>query len=113
VLKSTEFYDASLATFTVAGALNTGRTGHTATLLNDGTVLLVGGTSTGASVDALAGAEIFDQRQAMMERGRGRGRGCYSHTATLLSNGKVLIAGGYNSSGIASTADSTICHAAI
>ena len=105
VLASTEFYDASLGTFSAAGALNAARSGHTATVLNDGTVLLVGGTSTGASAGALANAEIFDPVAGTFTTLSGTGKSLvtarYGHSATLLSNGKVLFAGGQNSSGTA------------
>jgi hypothetical protein len=71
------------------------RDGHTATLLNDGTVLLVGGIDgwsvTNTTELYLPDASVF-QAAAPMNEAR------VFHTATKLPSGKLLIAGGYNGS---------------
>jgi len=64
---------------------------HTATALNDGRLLVVGGISTGAA----ATSQIYDPssgwlRIQILHEPRGR------HTATLLPDGSVLVAGGCN-----------------
>ena len=78
------------------GNLNVARADHTATLLADGTVLIVGGGNVDGSNDVyLAGAETYDPATGIwspagsLRIGRSGG-----HTATLLPNGKVLVAGG-------------------
>ena len=91
----------------------TPRYGHTATLLTDGRVLLVGGYSTQPEISAgrgypngelLTTSEIFDLRGNIGVRMGYSGIPRLDHTATLLGTGKVLIVG----SAYASDADSQI-----
>ena len=57
VLSSAELFDPATSTSTFTGSLATARAGHTATLLNDGRVLVTGGSD--ANWNVLASAEIF------------------------------------------------------
>ncbi len=74
------------------------RAGHTATLLNDGTVLIAGGiVNMNGVMTAVDSAEIYNPATqtfspvlAPMTWAR------TGHTATLLKDGRVLLAGGYN-----------------
>jgi Galactose oxidase, central domain len=73
--------------------MNSVRTGHTATLLNDGRVLVAGGFDS--SNASLSTAELFDPTTGEFTLANGpMTAGRADHTATLLSSGKVLVVGG-------------------
>jgi hypothetical protein len=103
-LKSTaELYDPSTGTFTRTGDMVTIHVGSMATLLNDGKVLIVGGvTSLCCTPATAASAEVFDPFTGTftltgMYESAGDGlvitAGPNVSTATLVFDGRVLIAG--------------------
>jgi len=92
-----ELYDPKSRTFASTSNLNTARDTHTATLLNDGTVLIAGGFDSNAN--PLSSAEIYDPVAGTFTLTGSLNIGRAVHTATLLNNGMVLIAGGYDFNG--------------
>ena len=96
---SAETYDPATNTWTpVAAPLTLARSSHTATLLNNGKVLVAGGTTAG-SPGTLASVEIYDPTSNVWTTGPSMASARYSHTATLLNDGRVLVAGGGDLSG--------------
>lgn len=95
---SAELYDPSAGTFTPTGPMTrVRRSGFTATLLRDGRVLVAGGKNIGGDEggDASQTAELYDPSTGTFSPATGplvapRIR----HTATLLRDGMVLLAGG-------------------
>ncbi len=67
---------------------------HTATLLNNGMVLIAGGNGSGM---ASISAELYNVATGTFAVTGSMNAGRYSHTATLINNGLVLVAGGVSS----------------
>jgi hypothetical protein len=96
-LAGAELYDTATGTWTVTGSLNTGREGHTATLLLNGKVLVVGGERyDGTHFFSVGSTELYDPATGIWTLGGSLNEAHEWHTATLLPNGKVLVAGGFN-----------------
>ena len=98
---SAELYDPVTGTFTATGNMTNGRINHTATLLPDGKVLMVGGCATyisgyfNCNSPAISSAELYDPVTGnFTPTGSMTTPRAWGFTATLLSNGKVLIVGG-------------------
>ncbi|WP_224372986.1 Kelch repeat-containing protein [Hyalangium versicolor] len=100
-----ELYDPATSTWSPAASMPTSRYDHTATLLTNGKVLFAGGLINGQGSVSTAVAELYDPASntwsatASMASVRG------GHTATLLSNGKVLVTGGYASGNFLASAE--------
>jgi hypothetical protein len=77
--------------FVATGSMLSARHGYTATLLQDGRVLIVGGE---ANTDVLASTELYDPGTGSFSAGPPMRAARLFHTATLLRNGLVLVAGG-------------------
>jgi hypothetical protein len=81
-------------TFALTGSLNTARYQHTATLLMNGQVLVTGGLGVNGYSDSLSSAELYHPSTGKWTGTGSMSVGRTAHTATLLQNGEVLVAGG-------------------
>src|SRR5438874_8563442 len=87
-----------------AGSLGSVRFNHTATLLQNGKVLVAGGGNSGSS-PFLSTAELFDPANGNWSATGSMGSPRAYHTATMLPNGKVLVAGGFGATTYLATAE--------
>jgi hypothetical protein len=87
---SAEIFHAASLSFQPTGSMHHARVSHTATLLADGRVLIVGGK--GESLNA--SAELYDPKTARFTATGSLAVARYKHTAGLLPGGRVLVAGG-------------------
>ena len=90
-ISSAEIFDPATNTFAPTNDLNEPRNGHTATLLPNRKVLLVGGWNQDGRT---ATAEVYDPQTGAFEYTGSLMAPRQGLTATLLNNGQVLIAGG-------------------
>ena len=96
-LASAELYHPETGTFSPTGSLVVARGFHTATLLSDGRVLIAAGSDRGGVAGGLlpvASAELYDPKRGTFRPTGSLATARSFHTATLLSDGRVLVAGG-------------------
>jgi WD40 repeat protein len=99
-LSSAEIYDPATGQWTKTGPMARAHSGHTATLLKDGRVLIVAGCDTHAT------AEIYDPATGKFSpAAKVAVDSTCASTATLLADGRVLIAGGYGVSSASKLAE--------
>jgi hypothetical protein len=94
VLSSAELYNPASRAFTGTGSMTVPRAGQTITLLRDGRVLLTGGVQNAGFRSELASAEIYDPGAGTFSATGSMSVPREGHTATILRDGRVLIAGG-------------------
>jgi trimeric autotransporter adhesin len=105
VLATAEIYNPATGTFAyTTGSLHYARFGHTATLQDDGTVLIAGGSSApGTSGPFLQVAEVYNPAtQTFAYTAHNMQAERFEHSATLLSDGTVVLAGGDDGNALAS-----------
>ena len=89
-------------TFAATGNMVVARSQHSATLLPDGRVLIVGGAQGNGS---LASAELYDPDSGTFRLAASMVTARRMHTATLLPDDRVLIVGGYGAGGALASAE--------
>ncbi len=103
-LSSAELFNPASGSWSLAGQLSMARRVHTASLLPDGRLLVAGGHNGYQQTDDYhpRTAEVFDPATgAWAATPNNMTAARASHTATLLPNGKVLAAGGWNANNTA------------
>lgn len=91
-------YATDLYAFNLTTKMNVGRYNHTATLLNNGKVLIAGGWGN----SPLASAELYDPVVGTWNTTGSMNAPRMLHTAKLLNDGKVLVTGGWGGDNLAS-----------
>jgi hypothetical protein len=81
-------------TFSTTGNMTTQRMFHTATLLTNGKVLIAGGFALGSGWPVWASAELYDPLSGSFSASSSMTTPRHDHSATLLPDGRILIAGG-------------------
>ena len=82
----------STGTFTAIASMTTARNFHTATLLQDGRVLIAGGQDNSGA--AVSSTEIYDPVKQTFSPSGNMKTARFEQTATLLPDGRVLMVGG-------------------
>jgi N-acetylneuraminic acid mutarotase len=98
-LASAELMDPVSSTWSLTGPMGVPRDLHTATLLPNGTVLAAGGFVTGESTGATKACEIFYPRTGTWVPTSPMISSRNYHSAVLLPDGNVLVAGGFDANG--------------
>jgi deoxycytidylate deaminase len=114
IYSSAEIYDPATGRFSVTGDMTRIRHKHEAVLLADGRVLVIGGADERDGRPAYTSAEIYNPARGtftvtgQMNSPRYKLQG----TAVLLTNGKVLVAGGANRAEVFDPSRNTFSYAA-
>jgi N-acetylneuraminic acid mutarotase len=104
-LSSAELYNPATGTWARTGSMRSGRQFHTATLLQDGQVLAAGGFAQcdDSFCSDNSSAELYNPATGKWT-GTGSLKGPREqHSATLLPDGEVLVAGGLNEGGFSNS----------
>jgi hypothetical protein len=106
-LSSAELYDPATGKWLPTGSMKTARENAQAVRLTDGRVLVAGGDQGDAAqeVQILSSAELYDPATGRFTPIGSMGTARTGFTATLLPDGRVLVAGGFTGEDTLSTAE--------
>jgi N-acetylneuraminic acid mutarotase len=112
-LASAELYDPTTNTWSSAASMTTARGEHTETLFSDGRVLVAGGGPTYETrghvryptSEPLASAEVYDPVINRWSPAGSMSTVRFTHAATRLTDGRVLLAGGQGRASILASAE--------
>ncbi len=96
-LSTSELYNPSTGVWTLtSGSMTTSRASHTATLLTNGLVLVAGGQQNVLPTTYLSSSELYNPATGAWSASGSMSFAHVSHSSTLLPDGTVLVAGGFN-----------------
>jgi hypothetical protein len=104
-----ELFNPATGAFTTTGSLNTPRANATATLLNDGEVMIAGGSTCTSPGCPTATTELFYSSYFYYPTYPAGNMTVprLGETATMLTNGQIFLAGGYDACSTNCTSDAT------
>ncbi len=100
-----EIFDPRRGTLSTAGSMPETRNGFTLTAMPDGKALIVGGADTSHAPIIEAPPYLYDPKLNMWRPAARMSMNRHHHTATLLPNGLVLVAGGYGDGFVTASAE--------
>ena len=105
VLPKAEVFDPDTGESIAVGEPADGLVGRSATSLDDGRVLLIGGMAEGDDENPVASAEVWNPALGTLSPSGSLAIPRFGHTAMLLPDGRVLVVGGQGTEGIVVTAE--------
>jgi len=93
-----EIYNPITNSWRSAGRFEVNRAGHSATVLRDGRVLVVGGAGAASTV---AKAEMYDPEKNVWYPAGSLTLARTDHSAAMMSDGRIIVAGGWSNDGSA------------